>query len=52
MPELVARHGGDLSKAFAGSRTRLERAVSLPVVVKMDEAVPTKLHKALAKVLK
>jgi 8-amino-3,8-dideoxy-alpha-D-manno-octulosonate transaminase len=52
MPELVARHGGDLSKAFASSLTRLERAVSLPVVVKMDEAVPTRLHKALAKVLK
>ena len=52
MPELVARHGGDLSKAFSSSRARLERAVSLPVVVKMDEAVPTRLHKALSKVLR
>jgi 8-amino-3,8-dideoxy-alpha-D-manno-octulosonate transaminase len=52
MPELVARHGGDLSRAFSSSRARLERAVSLPVVVKMDEAVPARLHKALAKVLR
>ena len=51
MPELVARHGGDLSKAFTDSRARLERAVSLPVVVKMDETVPARLNKALSKVL-
>ena len=52
MPELVARHGGDLSKAFSSSRARLECAVSLPVVVKMDEAVPARLNKALSKVLR
>jgi 8-amino-3,8-dideoxy-alpha-D-manno-octulosonate transaminase len=52
MPELVARHGGDLSTAFSNSRARLECAVSLPVVVKMDEAVPSRLHKALSKVLR
>jgi 8-amino-3,8-dideoxy-alpha-D-manno-octulosonate transaminase len=52
MPELVARHGGDLSRAFSSSRARLERAVSLPVVVKMDEAVPARLRKALSKVLR
>ena len=52
MPELVARHGGDLSKVFASSRARLECAVSLPVVVKMDEAVPARLRNALAKVLR
>jgi len=51
MPELVGRHGGDLSKAFTDSRARLERAVSLPVVVKMDETVPARLNKALSKVL-
>ena len=51
MPELVARHGGDLSTQFQDSRKRLERAVSLPVVVKMDETVPARLHKALKKVL-
>lgn len=51
MPELVARHGGDLSKVFTDSRARLERAVSLPVVVKMDETVPARLNKALSKVL-
>jgi len=51
MPELVARHGGDLSIQFQDSRKRLERAVSLPVVVKMDETVPARLHKALKKVL-
>jgi len=47
----VARHGGDLAKAFEPSRSRLERAVSLPVVVKMDETVPERLHTALSKVL-
>lgn len=52
MPELVTRHGGDLTKVFTDSRARLERAVSLPVVVKMDETVPARLNKALAKVLK
>lgn len=52
MPELVERQGGDLSKAFADSRSRLERTVSLPVVVKMDETVPQRLLKALSKVLK
>ncbi len=51
MSELVARHGGDLTKAFGPSRSRLERAVSLPVIVKMDETVPARLHTALAKVL-
>ncbi|MFM8902643.1 MAG: DegT/DnrJ/EryC1/StrS family aminotransferase [Actinomycetota bacterium] len=51
MPELVERHGGDLSTQFQDSRKRLERAVSLPVVVKMDETVPARLHKALKKVL-
>jgi 8-amino-3,8-dideoxy-alpha-D-manno-octulosonate transaminase len=51
MSELVARHGGDLAKAFGPSRSRLERAVSLPVVVKMDETVPARLHTALSKVL-
>ena len=52
MSELVDSHGGDLTKAFGPSRTRLERAVSLPVVVKMDETVPARLRTALAKVLK
>ena len=51
MSELVARHGGDLTNAFGPSRSRLERAVSLPVIVKMDETVPARLHTALAKVL-
>jgi len=51
MPELVARHGGDLGNQFQDSRKRLDKAVSLPVVVKMDETVPARLHKALKKVL-
>lgn len=51
MPELVARHGGNLAESFGPSRSRLERAVSLPVVVKMDETVPARLHAALTKVL-
>lgn len=51
MSELVARHGGDFTNAFGPSRSRLERAVSLPVIVKMDETVPARLHTALAKVL-
>lgn len=51
MAELVARHGGDLAKAFGPSRSRLERAVSLPVLVKMDETVPARLLTALTRAL-
>jgi 8-amino-3,8-dideoxy-alpha-D-manno-octulosonate transaminase len=51
MPQLVAAHGGDVTQAFPRSRQILERAVSLPVMVKMAETLPQTLHKALAEVL-
>ena len=50
MPELVASHG-DLATAFPHSADRLSRCVSLPVVVKMGEDVPSRLRTALQSVL-
>jgi 8-amino-3,8-dideoxy-alpha-D-manno-octulosonate transaminase len=52
MPELVAAHGGDLSRAFPRSHDLLMRAVSLPVSVFMKESVPADVRAALAKALK
>jgi len=51
MPELVAAHGGDLGAAFPRSRQLLERAVSLPVMVKMGEALPQTIRMALSEAL-
>lgn len=51
MPELVAAHNGDLSTAFPKSRKLLERAVSLPVLVNMPEALPESVKAALSGVL-
>ncbi len=51
MPELVASHG-DLATAFPHSADRLSRCVSLPVVVKMGEDVPSRLRTALQSVLR
>jgi 8-amino-3,8-dideoxy-alpha-D-manno-octulosonate transaminase len=52
MPELVAAHGGDLSRAFPRSSDLLMRAVSLPVTVFMKESVPSDVRTALLKALK
>lgn len=51
MPALVAAHGGDLANAFPRSRQLLERAVSLPVTVKMNEALPQAIRVALSEAL-
>jgi len=51
MPELVAAHGGDLGAAFPRSRGLLERAVSLPVTVKMSDALPQTIRMALMEAL-
>ncbi|CAN5256392.1 DegT/DnrJ/EryC1/StrS family aminotransferase [soil metagenome] len=51
MPELVAAHGGDVRDAFPRSRALLERAVSLPINVRMDATLPSKVRGALAPVL-
>jgi 8-amino-3,8-dideoxy-alpha-D-manno-octulosonate transaminase len=51
MPELAAAHGGDLSSAFPKSTALLSRAVSLPVNVKMDGALPGKVRAALEEAL-
>jgi len=50
MPELVTRHG-DLAAAFPATSARLARCVSLPVTVKMDESVPSRVRDALQSVL-
>jgi len=51
MPSLVAAHGGDLRRAFPASRRWLDRAVALPVTVKMAEDVPARVRDALKTVL-
>lgn len=51
MPELIAAHGGDLGGAFPRSRRLLERAVSLPVMVNMAEALPQTIRAALSEAL-
>lgn len=50
MPELVARHG-NLQEAFPRTAERLSRCVSLPITVKMDEAVPARVRAAIGSVL-
>jgi 8-amino-3,8-dideoxy-alpha-D-manno-octulosonate transaminase len=51
MPELIAMHGPNLSDAFPRSRQLLERAVSLPVMVRMAESLPQTIRAALSKAL-
>lgn len=51
MPELVSRHGGDLSCAFSASHAILSRAVSLPIMVRMELDVPEKARSAIGEVL-
>jgi 8-amino-3,8-dideoxy-alpha-D-manno-octulosonate transaminase len=47
MPELCRSHGQDLVNAFPRSKKILERAVSLPVGVQMEDDVPRKVRSAL-----
>jgi 8-amino-3,8-dideoxy-alpha-D-manno-octulosonate transaminase len=51
MPPLVQAYGGDLSKAFPQSLGFLNRAVALPIVVKMPPENPGKIGEALRSVL-
>jgi len=51
MPELVEAHGGNLCGDFPRSRALLERAVSLPVTVEMDEGILSLIRSALVEVL-
>jgi len=48
---LAERHGGRLEQAFPGSRARLERAVSVPVLVRMPEGQPERLAEAVTEAL-
>ena len=48
MPELVAAHGGDVTRAFPRSRELLQRTVSLPVMVHMAESLPQTIRAALS----
>lgn len=47
MPELCCSHGHDLVNAFPHSKKILERAVSLPLGVQMEDGVPRKVRSAL-----
>jgi len=50
MPELVQQHG-NLANAFPATAERLARCVSLPITVKMDEAVPARMRAAIESVI-
>jgi 8-amino-3,8-dideoxy-alpha-D-manno-octulosonate transaminase len=51
IPELAASHGPDLGNAFPRSRQLLERAVSLPVMVRMADTLPQTIRAALSTAL-
>ncbi|MEW6387251.1 MAG: DegT/DnrJ/EryC1/StrS family aminotransferase [Thermodesulfobacteriota bacterium] len=51
MPPLVAANGGNLSQAFPRSRAFLDRAVALPINVKMAPDTPVRIKQALTTVL-
>ena len=51
MPQLVAMHGPDLGNAFPRSKQLLERAVSLPVTVRMADTLPQTIRTALSRAL-
>jgi len=51
MSPLVEAHGGDLSRAFPSSRALLERAVALPVTVRMPAGTPQAVRQALQSAL-
>lgn len=51
MPQLVAMHGPNLANAFPRSKQLLERAVSLPVTVRMTDTLPQTIRTALFRAL-
>lgn len=51
MPELIASHGGKLNDDFPQSRLILERSVSLPINVNMEESLYGRVYDALYQVL-
>lgn len=51
IPSLAESHNNDLASSFPISDQILNRSVSLPINVKMDDDVPIKIKKALSKVL-
>ena len=51
MTELLESHNGDLQNSFINSNSILERAVSLPIGVYMDESVPFRVKTAITKAL-
>lgn len=52
MPELVKAHQGKLERAFLPSQAILNRAVSLPVGVKLAHDAPKRVREALIKAFK
>jgi 8-amino-3,8-dideoxy-alpha-D-manno-octulosonate transaminase len=51
MPALVEAHGGNLDEEFPKSKALIERAVSLPVTVEMDDDLPALVRGALVDAL-
>ena len=51
MPELVEAHGGSLCGEFPRSSALLDRAVSIPVTVRMDDGLPALVRRALVDAL-
>lgn len=51
MPQLVGAHGGDLAGAFPRTTSLLNRAVSLPILVRQAADVPGRVRAALTKAL-
>lgn len=51
MPALRASHGGNLQEAFPISKSRLERSVAVPITVKTQPDLPTRLRQALEPIL-
>jgi hypothetical protein len=52
LPELLKYHGGNLDEEISESRALLERAVSLPMIVEIEDDSRTLLRRALVDVLR
>lgn len=51
MPELIAAHGGKLTKSFEVSHSILSRAVSLPVGVSLPTNAPARIRTVIERIL-
>ena len=51
MPQLVENLNVEIEKAFFKSRSYLDRAVALPITVKMDKSLPEKIYSTLSEIV-